>query len=274
MGSVRLWTWSATGLSRREGGWPSLDRQSLDLPEGVYTTMRTYGGRLIPGLSRHLQRLADSVRLLGSEHSLDLAWVRRGIQEVLHAAALPEVRLRLTVPMSCREVFLGVEPFTPFPAELYDRGARCRTSALARRSPEAKSTAFIPRASRARSEAGPGIHELLLLDAAGHILEGSSSNFFTVLDGELRTAGEGVLAGVTRTLILELARDLLPVREEAVALGDLERASEAFLSSSSREVMPVVQVDETPIGAGIPGTVTIELARRYRVHLEDTAEAP
>lgn len=273
-GVVRLWQWTSAGLTARPGVWSTLDAQSLELPTGVYTTLRTYGGRRILGLSHHLQRLAESAHLLGGGCTLDIAWVRLGLREVLDVSSLPEMRLRITVPLSCGEVHFGVEPFVPFPAELYARGARCRTSGLARSTPQAKSTAFIARARRARSTAGPEIHELLLLDPLDRILEGTSSNFFAVIQGELRTAGEGVLAGVTRTLILELARPLLPVREEAVAVAALAQAQEAFLTSSSREVMPVAAVDDITVGAGVPGVITETLARAYRQHRAATAEEP
>jgi len=271
---VRLWDWSEEGLRRRDGAWPTLDALSLELPEGAYTTLRTYGGRRIPGLSHHLQRLADSARLLTGGGTPDLPWVRRGLAEVVRAAVLAETRLRITVPLSCRQVLFGVEPFVPFPTHFFTLGVACRTSHLARRDPTTKSTSFIGRAAQARAAAGPDVQEVLLLDPAGRILEGSSSNFFALVDGDLRTAGTGVLLGVTRALILDLARPLLPVVEEPVALIDLARASEAFISSSSREVMPVVRVDDTVIGDGAPGPVTRELGRRYREHLLAAAEAP
>lgn len=269
---VRLWRWTRDGLAPVPGRWPSLDAQSLELPDGVYTTLRTYGGTGIVGLGDHLRRLADSRALLGAPCELDLGWLRAGLRAVLAAAPWPEVRLRLTVPLGCDEAWVGVEPFAPYPASLYSDGARCATSALARETPRAKSTRFIAPASSARKASEPGVHELLLVDARGRILEGSSSNFFAVLDGELRTAGEEVLAGVTRGIVLALARSLLPVREEAVTVGELGACSEAFITSSSREVMPVVEVDHRPIGDGRPGPVARELGRRYRAHLLELAE--
>lgn len=271
---VRLWTWTRGGLAPAPGRWATLDAQSLELPDGVYTTLRTYGGTGIVGLGEHLRRLVESRRLLGAACDLDRAWLREGLRAALAAAALPEVRLRITVPLVCDEVWIGVEPFVPYPARLYEEGVRCTTSALARETPRAKSTRFIAPARSARGGSEPGVHELLLVDGEGRILEGSSSNFFAVLDGELRTAGEEVLAGVTRGIVLSLAHSLLPVREEAVTVAELAASSEAFITSSSREVMPVVEVDHRPIGDGHPGRVARELGRRYREHLLELAEQP
>lgn len=271
---LRLWTWTRDGLAPVPGRWPSLDAQSLELPDGVYTTLRTYGGTRVVGLGSHLRRLEESRRLLGATCSLDVAWLRAGLRAAIAAAAFPEARLRITVPLSCDQAWIGAEPFVPYPAPLYADGARCVTSALARATPRAKSTRFIAPASSARGGSEPGVHELLLVDERGRILEGSSSNFFAVLGGELRTAGEEVLAGVTRGIVLALARSLLPVREEAITAAELAACSEAFITSSSREVMPVVEVDHRPIGDGRPGPVTRELGRLYRAHLLELAEEP
>lgn len=271
--AIRLWMWTRDGLEACEGLWPSLDAQSLALPNGVYTTLRTYGGRRIVGLGDHLERLAESLRLIGG-CALDLGWLRLGMRQVIIAAAFPETRLRVTVPPSCAPVWFGVERFVLYPQHLYAVGARCRQSPLTRTTPRAKTTRFIAPASAARASLAPGIHELLLVHRQGHILEGSSSNFFAVLDGELRTAGEDVLAGVTRGIVLDLARSLLAVREQPISVGDLSRATEAFITSSSREVMPVVEVDGQPIADGQPGPITRELARLYREHLLDLAEEP
>ncbi len=273
-GALRLWTWTRDGLLPVAGHWSSLDAQSLALPDGVYTTLRTYGGTRVVGLGSHLQRLVESRRLLGADCNLDVAWLRAGLKAAIAAAALPEARLRITVPLSCAQAWIGAEPFVPYPAWLYADGARCATSALARATPRAKSTRFIAPASSARGGSEPGVHELLLVDGESRILEGSSSNFFAVLAGELRTAGEEVLAGVTRGIVLALARSSLPVREEAIAVAELAVCSEAFITSSSREVMPVVEVDHRPIGDGRPGPVARELGGLYRTHLLELAEKP
>lgn len=271
---VRLWAWSSGGLAASPRRWPSLDAQSLDLPDGVYTTLRTYGGTGIVGLVDHLCRLADSARLVDVRYGLDLAWLRDGLRRVLVAAGHPETRLRITVPRSRHRALFGVEPFVPYPAPLYSAGATCTTSRLARVNPLAKTTHFISPASEARASLDPRVHELLLVDDSGRILEGSSSNFFAVLDGALRTAGDGVLLGVTRSIVLRLAAELMPVHEEPIWVSDLPRCSEAFITSSSREVMPVVRVDGLPVGDGSPGPVTRDLMRRYRGHLLELVESP
>ncbi|MCY4525968.1 MAG: aminotransferase class IV, partial [Anaerolineaceae bacterium] len=99
------------------------------------------------------------------------------------------------------------------------------------------------------------------------------SNFYGVLDGELRTAGTDVLAGITRGIVLQLAPDILPVNLSAMLLDDLSRVEEAFLSSSSRGLLPVVRVDEQVIGSGRPGPVTLALVEALERFVEQHLEA-
>ena len=119
----------------------------------------------------------------------------------------------------------------------------------------------------------PGCHEALLTDGDGAILEGLSSNFYAALAGELRTAGDGVLAGVTRGVLLQLAPAILPVNLSAPRLDELDLFDEAFISSSSRGLLPVVQIDEQVIGEGRPGPVTQALGQAFDDFVQQGLEA-
>jgi branched-chain amino acid aminotransferase len=110
-------------------------------------------------------------------------------------------------------------------------------------------------------------HEALLVDGAGCVTEGASSNVFAVRDGVLETPplGAGILAGVTRALVVGIARDLgIPLLERPLPLATLERADEAFLTSTVREVLPVVRVGDRTVGPGEPGPVTTRLHAAFR----------
>jgi branched-chain amino acid aminotransferase len=112
-----------------------------------------------------------------------------------------------------------------------------------------------------------GAHEALLVDGAGCVTEGASSNVFALRDGVLTTPpiGVGILAGVTRAVVIELVRGLgIPFREHPLPLTVLERADEAFLTSTVREVLPVVRVGEKVLGAGVPGPVTTRVREAFR----------
>jgi branched-chain amino acid aminotransferase len=253
---------------------PTLDAVSLQLPEGVYTTLRTYERDRVLGLSTHLQRLVDSHAALKRHRPIDLAAIRSAVRDIIRRENLPAARLRITTPFDGDQVFISVEPFESYPAACYTHGVRCATTRLTRDTPQAKQTNFIAPSRTVKAESDSEVHELLLVDDEGRILEGISSNFFALFGGELRTAGSGVLEGVTRRIVLTLAQAIAPIDCTAITLNDLPHADEAFITSSSREVMPIVQIDEQIIGAGQPGPVTTELRARYRMYLMQAAEVP
>jgi branched-chain amino acid aminotransferase len=118
-----------------------------------------------------------------------------------------------------------------------------------------------------------GIYDTFLLDQDGHMLEGLAANFYAIVDGELWTAGQNVLKGIARQIVLEIAPPIVPVREEAPHVSAVERFSDAFLTSASRGIIPVVEIDGIRIGQGEPGTLTRQLMAAYQAwvnrHLED-----
>jgi branched-chain amino acid aminotransferase len=105
---------------------------------------------------------------------------------------------------------------------------------------------------------------VLLTDAAGNVVEGPGFNVFAVCDGVLVTPKEGVLEGITRRTVIEMARSLgIAVELRALSAGELRSAQEAFLSSSGGGVLPVTRVDGRAIGAGAPGPITSRLVETY-----------
>lgn len=251
---------------------PGLDAVSLKLPDGIYTTLRTYERDHILGLTAHLQRLIDSHAALDKVRPIDTTVIRHALRDVIELENLPEARMRITTPFNSTDVYISIEPFQTYPPEFYEQGVRCATSHLERETPQAKHTSFIAPSRSVKSESDPEIHELLMVNEAGEILEGFSSNFYAVIDKVLYTANEGILPGVTRASVLALAEGHIQVVLKPIKVSDLPRVSEAFITSSGREVMPVRQVDEVVMGE--PGPVTRDLMARYRAQIMKTAERP
>jgi branched-chain amino acid aminotransferase len=236
------------------GAHESLAAASAALPAGAYTTFRTYGARGVLRLAAHLRRLEESSALQGRPAAVADAAARRAVAGALDATRHPEARVRLT--FAPPRLFVAVERFTPLPAELYDDGVACVTLALKRDNPHAKDTRFIATAQQAYSRLPEGVEEGLLVADDGAVLEGLSSNFFAVRTGALWTEEARVLAGVTRSLVLEVAAGVLPVRREAVRKDALALVAEAFVTSVSREVLPVTRIDGRPVGDGRVGAKT------------------
>ena len=242
------------------------------LPRGAYTTLRTYGGDHIWRLDHHVHRLQESIALQGGlGDALDPAALRRALAGARRRTGYPESRFRVT--FAPPRLFVSVEPFVPLPESDYRDGVRCVTVALERHNPHAKDTGFLAAAQDAYRVLPEGAHEGLLLGADGVLLEGLSSNFFAVRSGLLWTEEERVLPGLTRALVLELASGLLPRGPRGVRREELAEAQEAFLTSASRGILPVVRVDETAVGDGRPGPLSPELRRRFDERVAREAEA-
>jgi len=172
-----------------------------------------------------------------------------------------------------------VEPLVPLPVALYRDGAKVslvRTSRAADAAPGAKVSNYLGSMLALKQAKATGAHEALIVGAEGAIVEGATSNLFVVRKSLLVTPPEeaGILAGITRAHVLDVAGELgIEVTFEPIFPDDLAGVSEAFLTSSLREIVPVVQVDERVIGDGRPGTVTRRVHAAFRRHVGLLGEA-
>jgi branched-chain amino acid aminotransferase len=270
----------------------SLDEVTRQLPEGYYSTFRTFaGGTRVLGLDAHLRRLFDPVP--GAQ--VDEPFLRRQMRALLGPYRPGEARVR-AVMTGEGQVYVALEPLHLLPREVYERGVRAETTDLQREHPQLKSTSFIRRSDSERKHiAQEGIFEALLVKE-GRILEGMTSNFFyitrasTSLALEARsahdspdalrergkalcTARDDILLGVTRQTVIDLARGRgLPVRYEPLQRDHLSAMDEAFITSSSRGIVPVIQIDDVTVGEGQPGPVTRELMAAYEAYVLERAE--
>jgi branched-chain amino acid aminotransferase len=260
----------ANGGARETEPAAGLAESSARLPRGVYTTLRTYGGDRVVRFGEHIRRLEESAAAQGLAAHLDEAALRSSLAAALRATAHPESRIRLT--WTPPRISAAIEPFEPLPAAWYENGVSCATVRLRRDRPQAKDTRFLGAAEAAYAALPPGRHEGLLVGEDGALLEGLSSNFFAVREGILHTEDERVLHGLTRALVLEVARSLLPRATAALRLDQLAEASESFITSASRGILPVVRVDEVWIGRGRPGPLTGELRARFQAQVEREAQ--
>ncbi len=252
-----------------------VDAARFEPRDGVYTITNSYHTTQVLKLDAHLDRLENSARLAGMPLALDRARLRDALRSMIVEAAYGDVRFRITVPKHEPEcLILSIEPFKPPAPEVYTAGVRCVTvPGSARSNPAAKTTDWMQDRAAVEKALPPGIFTGLLLSSTGDILEGLSSNFYAVLHGELRSAGKDVLPGISQQIVFEVAPDVLPLRRDAVNVVDIPRLEEAFITSASRGIMPVVAIDGIMIGGGKPGPKTLALRERYAAwvdtHLEE-----
>ncbi len=169
-----------------------------------------------------------------------------------------------------------VRPLPPFPESLYKDGATASFVSIMRAgrgnlSPRIKSSNLLNNLMALRQAHEQGAYEALMLNPKGEVCEGSMSNVFVVTDATIATPpiSAGILEGITRELVVSIAREGGFYLEERILLPDeLLGADEVFITASSRQVVPIVKVDEQPIADGRPGPVTQKLISLYheKVH--------
>jgi branched-chain amino acid aminotransferase len=224
-------------------------------------------------LDAHLDRLEESARLENIPLILDRQALRAALRQLIQQSGNAESRFRITIPRQHPDqIYLALESLSPVPQEIRQKGVWVATSHLQRDNPVAKTTTWMSQRQEAFAHLSVPAYEIILVNEQGEILEGTTSNFYAVFNGELRTAGEGVLSGISRRALLQCIGDLLPLNLQAVTINDIPHLSEAFLTSSSRGVIPIIEIDGVMIGEGQPGKITHELSARYdawtEAHLE------
>jgi branched-chain amino acid aminotransferase len=253
--------------------------------DSVFEALRTYGGRPF-ALTAHLERLARSAGRVFIDLPVSLEQIGREVESAIVGAGNAESYIRLTLTRGVGET-LGLDPglsrhplrvviVTPLKApsaDTYRDGVGVVTYRTARVTDHstaagAKVGNYLTAVLANREARQVGAAEALILDAAGRVLEGATSNVFAVLsDGVLVTPPEqdGILLGITRELALSVAAELgLPISVRSLPLEQLLTAREVFFTSSIRELVPVVSIDGAQVGSGKPGPVSQRLLAAYR----------
>jgi branched-chain amino acid aminotransferase len=256
--------------------------------EGVYETLRTYNGE--PFLfDRHMQRLRTSANMLALAVPLTDREIDRRFRETVQAAGLGrdparEAYIRILVtrgigelsydPAGCPDptVVVIVKPHVPPPAEVFARGVRVSLVPIVRNhpgsvSPLIKSNNLLNNALAMQDALRHGSFEGIMRNHKGELAECTQSNLFIVKDGAALTPPieAGLLPGITRAYLFEIGAEIgISVREQVLRDADLFGADECFLTSTTREVLSIVQVDDAIIGSGAPGAVTRALLEGFR----------
>jgi branched-chain amino acid aminotransferase len=259
-----------------------LDRGFL-FGASVYETIRTYDN--VPFLlSRHLTRLRESAEALAIRFDVSDEVIEQRVVQTIRDAGNSESSIRIVVSAgvgsidyrasatSEATVVIIVRPLPELPASMYEEGARAAfvdimRAAAGNLSPRIKSSNLLNNMMALRQAQGKGAYEALMKNSRGDIAEGSMSNVFIVTDGTVRTPpiDAGILEGITRELVIDLAREnALGMEEKAVSTDTLLSADEVFITASSRQIVPIVRVDEHVIGDGRPGPTTRKLMTLYQ----------
>lgn len=255
----------------------SLDEASRMIPEGAYTTFRTYGSGKVLGVSDHFERLRESVKLLGVDADLDENALRILMRIAINDKTFLDKRIRLQINLTqppLGQIFIISEELHIPDAQDYQHGVNVSTRSMHRENALAKSTLFIHTAKQIRSEMDNKDNEVLMIGEEREILEGLSSNFFGVIQGKVWTADKGVLHGITRKIVLLACdRSGVEVVRQPVHVEMLQTLSEAFITSASRGILPISKIDGHDIGAAKPGEVTKTLSLAFETLVQERLEA-
>ncbi|MCU0560068.1 MAG: aminotransferase class IV [Desulfobacterales bacterium] len=239
---------------------------------GCFDFMRTYHGKPI-FIKDHVRRLFRSVREIG----IELPWTETEIcdlvQETLRRNPPVESNVRILVtggpsadfitPQGKTRMAIMVAPVNQYPPAWYTDGAKIITVTHTRTIPAAKTIDYT-RAIMVLAEARrKGAIEVVYMDSLGRVREGTTSNLFFFRGDTLVTPGENILHGITRQKVLELAEKRFQVDIRDILRAELSSADEAFITSSNRKIVPIVQVDKDTIGSGRPGARTLVLMQAF-----------
>jgi branched-chain amino acid aminotransferase len=255
--------------------------------DGVFEGMRSYAGKVFR-LEEHLERLWQSANAIQLEIPGNKQQMAAAVMETLVANDIQDGYIRLVVtrgvgtlgldPNRCNQpqVIIITDFITLYPDEFYQEGMEIVTATTIRNHPQAldpriKSLNYLNNILAKIEGLKAGCVEALMLNHLGEVAECTGDNIFIVRDQHLLTPPyeAGVLHGITRATVMELAReDGLPVRETTMSLEDLYEADECFLTGSAAEVVPVIKVDGNVIGEGTPGPVTRRLTDLFRLAVQ------
>ena len=260
--------------------------------DGVFEGIRSYQGRVFK-LDEHLQRLYDSAKAIMLQIPISIEDMEETVLETLRRNQLHDAYIRLVVtrgvgdlgldPDKCPvpTIFIIADKITLYPPNFYEDGLEIITVSVRRNyaeaiSPRIKSLNYLNNILAKIEGKQAGVEEVLMLNAEGYVVECSGDNIFFLKDNVIVTPPThlGILEGVTRNTVIDLARELgITVEEKVFTRHDLYTAEECFLTGTAAEVIPVVKIDQRIVGNGHPGTVTQKLIEEFH-HVTNVLGTP
>ncbi len=251
--------------------------------DGIFEGIRIYNGRIFKE-AEHLRRLFESAKALRLEMPMSAEQLSDAMYETMRANGVTGdgyIRLVVTrgvgllgvsaTKAACPSVIIITDRIALYPAEVYERGLHCMVSSYNRNhpntvNPRIKSLNYLNNVMAKLEAHDAGANEAILLNPTGHVAECTGDNIFVVRRGELATPApsEGILEGITRGVVMELARRRgTAVHETVLVRHDLYIADECFATGTAAEIVPITLIDNRTIGNGHVGPITKRLMQDF-----------
>ena len=276
-------------LLEKENAKISVYDHGLLYGDGVFEGIRAYRGKVFR-CEAHVNRLYDSAKAIGLEIPLSRQEMIDAIYETLNANDLEDAYIRVVVtrgtgtlgldPNKCHEpqIIIITDTIVLYPKDFYQNGLELVTVPTVRNhpaalSPRIKSLNYLNNILAKIEALQSGVVEAIMLNKDGYVAECTGDNLFIFSEGKLQTPPPhaGILEGITRGVVMDLAREIdIPVEERQLTRFDLYVADECFLTGTAAEIVPVVRIDSRDIGDGQPGKLTRQLRSMFQ---EETQNA-
>lgn len=256
--------------------------------DGVFEGIRVYSSKVFRN-EDHINRLYESARAIRLEIPISPEEMTKAVAETVAANNIVDGYVRLVVTRgsgtlgldirrtSNPQVIVIADSISLYPEDLYENGLKIITASTIRNhpgalSPRIKSLNYLNNILAKIEGTDAGCMEALMLNHKGEVSECTGDNIFIMKNGLLKTppTDAGILDGVTRQVVIELATEAgYTVQETSLVRHDIYVADECFLTGTAAEVIPVVALDQRPIGAGVPGEVTKRLRQRFQEYVRE-----
>lgn len=240
---------------------------------GVFDFLRTYHNRPFM-LEDHIDRFFNSLRILKMESVKTRKEIEEIVKKGIEKNHFSETNIKIIqtgggsddgiTPNGTYSFIIMFTPATKYPSSYFQKGIKLITFPMGRIFTDAKSLNYMAGVLALQEAKKQKAVEALYIDNE-HVYECVTANFYGIKKGVLVTAKKQILIGVTRKIILKLAKKVaIPIEERPIRRQELKTFSEAFISASNKEIMPVVQIDNIGVGVGKPGPVTKKIMKEFK----------
>ncbi|MBO8156254.1 MAG: D-amino-acid transaminase [Bacillaceae bacterium] len=272
-----MYVWVNDQLIRRDKAVVDMEDRGYQFGDGVYEVVRMYNGAFFM-LPEHLERLQNSLKEIGISYDVKEQRVAEKLKEIMKKNDVTDgaVYMQITRGAAPRNHSFPDQPnpvFTAYPipvkrpVEAQENGVQMTLVEDMRwLRCDIKSLNLLWNAMAKQKAKEKGCFESLFYRNENHITEGSSSNFFGVKNGVIYThpANPYILNGITRRAVLNICQEnQFPYEEKVLTLNDVKQLDEAFITSTTAEVMPITAIDDITVGNGEPGPVTRKLQKLF-----------